>query len=109
MIKPIAEDLQIPFHRIYANTLQFTASGDYSGFDDSEFTSKDGGKAQAVGFLMKAHAHRVVVIGDGVTDMQACPPAELFVGFGGVVVRDKVAHGADWFIRDFQELIQVLK
>ena len=51
---------------------------------------------------MKGFGHKsVVMIGDGVTDMQAKPPAALFIGFGGVVVREKVRDGADWFISDF--------
>ena len=51
---------------------------------------------------MKGFGHKsVVMIGDGVTDMQAKPPAALFIGFGGVIVREKVRDGADWFISDF--------
>ena len=41
------------------------------------------------------------MIGDGVTDMQAKPPAALFIGFGGIAIREKVRDGADWFITDF--------
>ncbi len=32
----------------------------------------------------------------------------MFVGFGGVVVRQAVKEGADWFVTDFQELIDAL-
>lgn len=42
------------------------------------------------------------MVGDGVTDMQARPPADAFIGYGGVVKREKVQTGADWFITDFQ-------
>lgn len=34
------------------------------------------------------------------TDMQAKPPADLFIGFGGVVVREAVREGADIFVTD---------
>ena len=47
------------------------------------------------------------MIGDGVTDMQARPPADLFIGFGGVVVRESVKQGADWFVTDFKVRIFV--
>ncbi len=40
--------------------------------------------------------------GDGVTDMQARPPASAFICFGGAVVRDAVKKGADLFVTDFQ-------
>jgi len=110
MIDPVAEKLSIPQHRIFANNLLFDQSGSFSGFDDEEFTSRDGGKARVVEHLQKAHAYSpIVMVGDGVTDMQARPPANAFVGFGGVVVREKVAAGADWFIRDFEELLRVLR
>lgn len=45
---------------------------------------------------------KVVMIGDGVTDMQARPPADAFIGYGGVVTREAVLEGADYFIKDFQ-------
>jgi phosphoserine phosphatase len=49
------------------------------------------------------------MFGDGATDMQARPPAEAFIGYGGVVVRDAVKIGADWFIMDFSEIISELE
>eukprot|EP01039_Chlorochromonas_danica_P010242 gene10242-11336_t len=111
MIAPVAETLRIPSHRIYANNLLFNENdGTFRDFDAAELTSRDGGKAKVVQHLISAHSYKpVVVIGDGVTDMQARPPADAFIGFGGVVVREKVEKGADWFIRDFQDLIQLLK
>lgn len=81
----------------------------------------------------------VVMIGDGATDMQvsrvfewletrrhrrfisilfdnsfssqqqARPPADAFIGYGGVVVREAVAKGADWYVHSFDELIKVVK
>jgi phosphoserine phosphatase len=40
--------------------------------------------------------------------MEARPPADVFVGFGGNAVREKVKAGADWFVMDFAELISSL-
>lgn len=45
-----------------------------------------------------------MVIGDGVTDMQARPPAQLFIGYGGVVQRKPVKEGADLYVTDLQVL-----
>ncbi|GLE05231.1 hypothetical protein PINS_up014231 [Pythium insidiosum] len=76
MIEPVAEQLNVPVRNIYANTIFFDADGAYSGFDDSELTSRDGGKAEAVAVIKKTHGHDVVaMVGDGVTDLQARPPA----------------------------------
>jgi phosphoserine phosphatase len=110
MIEPVAERLHIPSHRIYANNLLFESSGAFKGFDAEELTSRDGGKAKVLQHLVGAHAYKpIIMVGDGVTDMQAKPPADAFLGFGGVVTRDKVKAGADWFIQDFQDLISLLK
>lgn len=103
MIDPVAALLRIPTHRIFANTLHFEPSGAFRGFDASEPTSRDGGKPAVVARLKKEHGYSpLVMIGDGATDMQARPPADAFVGFGGIVVRDPVKAGADWFVTDFQ-------
>ena len=49
VIHPIAESLDIPRARVYANLLQFdAATGEYAGFDAAEFTSRSGGKAAAI-------------------------------------------------------------
>jgi len=49
------------------------------------------------------------MVGDGATDMQARPPADAFIGYGGIVVREPVRRGADWFVTHFDELLRELK
>ena len=86
------------------------SDGCYSGFDASAPTSRDGGKPEVVRRLKAAHGYtRIVMVGDGVTDMQARPPADAFIGYGGVVVRPVVSGGADWFVRDFSEVLSELR
>lgn len=41
--------------------------------------------------------------------IQAKPPADTFIGYGGVAVREKVQAGADWFVKDFTDLINIVK
>jgi phosphoserine phosphatase len=50
----------------------------------------------------------LVMVGDGVTDIEARPPADLAIGFGGVVVRPRVQAEADWFVHAFDELERAL-
>eukprot|EP01038_Epipyxis_sp_PR26KG_P006140 gene6140-8465_t len=104
MIEPVAAVVNIPLHRIYANNLLFNKSnGEFDGFDPKELTSRDGGKPAVIQQLINAHGYsNIIMIGDGVTDMQAKPPAKGFIGYGGIVKRDKVVSGADWFITDFK-------
>ena len=48
------------------------------------------------------------MIGDGATDLETSPPADGFIGFGGNVVREFVKMNSEWFVHDFQELIDEL-
>lgn len=39
-------------------------------------TAESGGKGKVIGFLKeKFHFKKIIMIGDGATDMEACPPA----------------------------------
>lgn len=110
MIEPVAEVLNIPKSRIFANTIVFDAHGHYVGFDENEPTSQDMGKPRALRTIQATGGyHTMVMIGDGATDAQAKPPAAAFIGFGGVAVRDKVVKVADWFITDFETLVRALE
>ena len=60
--------------------------------------------------LKTDHKYDVVVfIGDGATDLQARPPADAFIGFGGVVSRPIVQENADWFVTSMHDLVQVVR
>uniref|UniRef100_A0A7S3Z9N4 phosphoserine phosphatase n=1 Tax=Lotharella globosa TaxID=91324 RepID=A0A7S3Z9N4_9EUKA len=110
MIDPIATTLGLdPKTRVYANNILFDNEGKYTGFDDKELTSRAGGKAKAVALLKETKGYEtVVMIGDGATDMEARPPADAFIGYGGVVEREAVKKGADWFVTDFKDLVDAL-
>lgn len=103
MIAPVAARLGIPSNRVYANNLVFDAEGNYLGFDATEPTSKDMGKHVVVSRLKDVMGYSsVVMIGDGANDLQARPPANIFIGYGGVVQRDFVKSESDWYIMDFE-------
>ena len=107
MINPIADAVGVPHHRIIANNILFDGpegKGSYRAYDADAFTCRDGGKARAVQHVIEelGVSGKVVMIGDGVTDVQAKPPADLVIGYGGIVVREAVRDTADWFIEDFQ-------
>lgn len=110
IIETVAEVLNIPKQNIFANKLQFYYNGDYAGFDEECLTSETGGKPKVIQLLKDKYDYKQVVhIGDGVTDMEACPPADAFIGFGRNQVREKVKAGSKWFVMDFQEMIDELK
>jgi phosphoserine phosphatase len=58
------------------NTYMFVIVGDYAGFDEKQHTCNDNGKAAVIQLLKDTYGYqRLVHIGDGVTDLDACPPA----------------------------------
>lgn len=116
IIDPIADMLNIPRANVYANTILFDdeKNGSYAGFDRDEFTSRSGGKAAAVKAIRSGldagDDATVVAIGDGATDVEARVPggANIFIGYGGTVVRPAVAAAADWFVMSMDELVKAL-
>jgi len=110
IIEPVAELLDIEKTKIYANRLKYFYNGDYAGYDEKQPTSRSGGKPNVISLLKEKHGYKnMVMIGDGATDMEASPPAEAFIGFGGNVQREKVKANARWFVTSFSELIDELK
>ena len=113
MIEPIATQCGVSHDRIYANTLLYNDDGTFKSHLDSEPTSRAGGKARVVADLKAKHGYKtVVMVGDGATDMEARDipgGADAFVGFGGIIVRDKVRDGADWFVLDMADMTAQVK
>lgn len=107
-ILPFAKWLGI--ERIEAVPLYFDDQGGYAGFDKDYPTTRNGGKPEIVQRLKaKFKATRVVMVGDGVSDLETKPVVDLFIGFGAVVARPKVEAGAACFLRDWAGLADVLK
>ena len=111
MINPIAEHLGLDTKTdVYANNILFNEKGDYAGYDDTEPTSRAGGKPKVVRMLKEQKGYKtVVMIGDGATDMEANVVADAFIGYGGVSVRPAVEKDAHWYVKDFKDLTSALK
>jgi phosphoserine phosphatase len=56
------------------------------------------GKAEIIRSIRRQHRGRVMLIGDGTSDLEASEAVDMFVGFGGVINREKVRAEADVFI-----------
>uniref|UniRef100_A0A834VA90 Phosphoserine phosphatase n=1 Tax=Sarcoptes scabiei TaxID=52283 RepID=A0A834VA90_SARSC len=110
IIEPVAKELGIPYKNIFANRIKFFYDGNYAGFDESEPTCQQNGKAKVVAYLKNRYKYRyITIVGDGVTDLEACPPADAFIGFGANQIREKVKKEAKWFATSFYDLIEELK
>jgi len=115
LIIPVAKLIGVPESHIYANRLIFDpTTGEYVDFDRNELTSDSGsekvGKARVCSLLKQTYGYEnLVIVGDGSTDAEAKKTADLFIGFGGNQAREVVRKQADWFVYDFNELIDELK
>ncbi len=76
---------------------QDSADADYAGFEEGALTRSDG-KAEIIGQLLEGKAGLSMLVGDGASDLSAADAVDLFVGFGGVVKRDRVAAEAAVYI-----------
>lgn len=111
IIHPLAESLGIPLSNVFANNLLFHEDGSYAGFDPAEFTSRSGGKKEAVMHIKEAwDLQTVIMVGDGATDAEAKAPmgADVFIGYGGTVFRENVAIQSDWYVMEIAEILEQL-
>jgi len=105
LIEPLRLRLGLPESHVYANELRFDAAGKYQSFDQQAPTSRSGGKACALEDIMAKHGFkRMAMLGDGATDLEACPPATLMIGYGGIAAREKVQQQAHGFITHWTQL-----
>lgn len=100
LIAPLARHLGI--RHVEAVPLFFDESGDYAGYGNAYPTTRNLGKNEIIREWREALLpERVIMIGDGVSDLETKPEVDTMVGFGGVVGREKVKLGADLWVTDF--------
>lgn len=107
-IRPLADLLGI--ERIEAVDLQFDPqTGEYRGFDAAYPTTRSGGKPEIIRQLRRElDPARVVMVGDGVSDLETKPEVDLFVGFGRYAKRARVRQEAHAFIDTLADLPALL-
>ncbi len=111
-VRGFGERLGVPAERIRAVELEFNElSGDwwkyyepearaaesYLDYDEGPLTVS-AGKPQIVRELADGHWGRRLMIGDGVSDLRTKGSVDLFIGFGGVVRREKVEIDSDVYV-----------
>ncbi len=96
-IRPLADFLGVS--RIEAVDLHFSADGTYKGYASDYPTTRSGGKGEVIaGLRSELGPEKVVMVGDGATDLETIPYVDLFVGYGGFVSREKVRSEAKAFV-----------
>lgn len=99
-ILPLAAFLGIEERLVHAVPLRFASDGSYEDFDRRSFLAKSGGKELVVRSIRARSKGTAAFVGDGVSDLEARPAVDLFIGFGGVHVRPRVRDNADIFIME---------
>lgn len=97
-IMPLAEKMKIRF--VHAVALRFHDDGSYAGFDRRSLLARSGGKELVVRAVVSRSKGSSAFVGDGVTDLETKPVVNLFIGFGGVVQRDRVRQNAEVYVTE---------
>ena len=104
-ILPLAAALGIAPRKVHAVALTFDADGNYKDFDRRSFLTRPGGKELVVRDVCARSHGKAAFIGDGVSDLEAKPAVDLFIGFGGVVVRPRVKENADLYVTNLRDVL----
>ena len=105
-ILPLANALNVK--NVHAVKLTFDADGRYKDFDRRSFLTRSGGKELVVRDIRARSHGKAAFVGDGVSDLEAKPAVDLFIGFGGVVVRPRVKENADLYVTNLRDVLQHL-
>lgn len=89
--------LGIKAENIHAVDIDFNDAGHYIGFDQTAALACNGGKARICSTISKQNDNNVL-IGDGVTDLEAQDVGVTVIGFGGVTRREEVVRRAAAYI-----------
>lgn len=95
----LAHAVGIESSRVCAVEIYLDDKGAYAGFDSSSPLIRSDGKAEVCRALVKNHG-AVAIVGDGITDLAARASGAYVVGFGGVVRRQAMADGADYYVAE---------
>ncbi len=105
-IIPVAALLGIPQRDVHAVSVQFGKDGNYAGFDSASPLTTSSGKREIAASLMLPH--RVLAVGDGVTDLAMRPAVDAFAAFTGFVSRPSVVELADFTLTSFEQLAELV-
>lgn len=99
-VEPLAAELGIPARATHAVRLLFGPTGDYLDFDRRSLLTRAGGKELVV-LSVRSRSHgKAFFVGDGMTDLEAREAVDLFIGFGGVRIRERVRQACSVYITE---------
>lgn len=100
-IRELGRGLGVPESDIAAVDIHFDDSGAYLGYDTESPLAYSGGKEVVIERWESALPRPIMMVGDGVTDLEARSVVDEFIAFAGVAERAPVVEKADRVIRAF--------
>ncbi len=98
-VAAMASTLGVPAADVGAVAIRFDASGAYAGFDRASPLARAGGKREMLMTWRHELPGPIMFVGDGATDLEAAPAADLFVAFAGIADRPSITAQADVVVR----------
>ena len=99
-VRALAAHLGIAASDVAAVDIHFDLEGGYAGFDASSPLTRAGGKRDLLETWRRDLPGPVMLVGDGATDLEARPAADLFVAFAGFIDRSNVTAHADVVVHE---------
>ncbi len=96
----LARALGLNDEDVAAVELRFAPDGSYAGYDEASPLARSGGKTVVIRAWRPELPGPVLLVGDGMTDLEARPAVDAFAAFTGVAARAPVVAGADYVVAD---------
>ncbi len=107
--KIVAENLQINTDLVFANKLVFDYDGQFYDFNPKQPLAQEDGKLEVIKQIKNQHKpKKIYFVGDSYSDMRVTPEVTKFIGFGGVVEREKVRKEAKYYVYDPSEILDLI-
>ncbi len=107
LIQPLADLLEI--EEVHAVPIYFDEQGNYASYGKDYPTTRNQGKVEIINDIKSRHnPEKIIMVGDGISDLETKPVVDQFIGFSGFIARNKVVADADIMINSLDELIEIL-
>ena len=98
-VREVARAVAVPDEYVAAVDVWFDPQGGFAGWETSSPLARSLGKRAQLERWNGGLSRPVMMVGDGITDLEARPPADTFVAFAGIIAREPVLGRADAVIR----------
>ncbi len=99
-VRHVAAHLGIAAAAVAAVEVYFSDTGQYTGFDNASPLARSGGKRDWIVAHTGELPRPIMLVGEGITDLEARPVIDCFIAFAGIVSRPEVIGRADAVITE---------